>query len=500
MGGGGAWGAGGVEGAGGGRPSDFVELLEVGLQDLAFEDEAGEFAFADDGDEAGGFEFLDVVGESGGGDGLAGADVGALDALGAGADLFQDVVAARVGEGFGDEARLAFREGLWFGSWRHVGLLYGEEATGGAVGCGDAVHLRDNGVVSGGEAGGNLDVELIELREGGHEAAEGDGGRRAANGNGVGRGDSADGGGELGDGDFRIRWSETSAVEHDGFSGTGGRGGGGSGGKESGLAEEGAVGVSGGEVFAVEGEESRAHGREGGDGGLAGLAIVGDLDDDGPGGCVFWREDVDLRGADIGDVGGFVVDGDGDAVEGSGKVAVGDVGARPGAGSGGEISAANGGPGAGGDAGLETGAVDDGGGGGKLRFPGRASGGDVEDGGIDVVAGGFLVIAVGGVGGDIEFDIAAAGGGRPFDIEGNGTGRTEARAGFGMCGVEDSGAGRARLDAATGADDIGVGIENIEVARLEIGGIGGEAGGQLEAPALLAWIGDLDLEVLGDAG
>src|SRR5260370_13294207 len=49
----------------------FREPVEIGAQDGALEDEAGELAFAQDLDQAGGFAFLDVLGERRGADAVA---------------------------------------------------------------------------------------------------------------------------------------------------------------------------------------------------------------------------------------------------------------------------------------------------------------------------------------------------------------------------------------------------------------------------------------------
>jgi hypothetical protein len=78
---------------------DLSELLEVSVEDVALEDEAGELALALDVDEASVLEFLDVVGEGGGTDVVGGLQRAAGHGVGAGADLAEDLVAARFGEG-----------------------------------------------------------------------------------------------------------------------------------------------------------------------------------------------------------------------------------------------------------------------------------------------------------------------------------------------------------------------------------------------------------------
>ena len=92
---------------------------EVALQDVALQAEAGEFALAGDFDEAGGFQFLHMVGQGGGCDGLTSANIGTGGSVFAGADLLQDLMASRIGQGLRDQVNLMLGKGFLF---RHGGL------------------------------------------------------------------------------------------------------------------------------------------------------------------------------------------------------------------------------------------------------------------------------------------------------------------------------------------------------------------------------------------
>jgi hypothetical protein len=83
------------------------EAVEVGAEDVALQNEVGEFSLALDADEAGVFQFFHVVREGGCADGLAFAEAGTRCGAVAAADLGEDFVAARGGEGLGDEGELA---------------------------------------------------------------------------------------------------------------------------------------------------------------------------------------------------------------------------------------------------------------------------------------------------------------------------------------------------------------------------------------------------------
>ena len=86
---------------------DFCQTVEISLQHIALEYEGGELPFADDLDESCGLEFFHVVRERRGADGLALAKITAGDAAFL-AYLFEDLVAARIGQRSGDEPNLLF--------------------------------------------------------------------------------------------------------------------------------------------------------------------------------------------------------------------------------------------------------------------------------------------------------------------------------------------------------------------------------------------------------
>src|SRR3954454_6541929 len=91
---------------------DFCELGNIGVKDALWEHQAGEFALPNNQNQAGGFQFLEVVGEGSRRDGLALTKVGASGAVHFGGNLFEDLVAARVGERLGDELELLIGETL----------------------------------------------------------------------------------------------------------------------------------------------------------------------------------------------------------------------------------------------------------------------------------------------------------------------------------------------------------------------------------------------------
>jgi hypothetical protein len=95
------------------RTLDLGELLEVGVEDVALQGEAGELALALDVDEAGVLQLLDVVGEGRGADVVGGMEGAAGHGVGAGADLAQNLVATWLGEGAGDRDELPLGELRW---------------------------------------------------------------------------------------------------------------------------------------------------------------------------------------------------------------------------------------------------------------------------------------------------------------------------------------------------------------------------------------------------
>ena len=84
------------------------EAVEVGAQDVRLGKVVDELTFFFGADQAGGFKLFHEVREGGGGyvDAVAHAATGGAGALGA--DLLEDLVAARVGESTGDEGELVF--------------------------------------------------------------------------------------------------------------------------------------------------------------------------------------------------------------------------------------------------------------------------------------------------------------------------------------------------------------------------------------------------------
>jgi hypothetical protein len=86
------------------------ETVEIGVEDIALQDEVGELALPFDADETGGCEFLHVVGEGGGADGLRFRDAGTGRGAVATADLGEDFIAARRRERTGDEGELPVGE------------------------------------------------------------------------------------------------------------------------------------------------------------------------------------------------------------------------------------------------------------------------------------------------------------------------------------------------------------------------------------------------------
>ncbi len=89
---------------------NFLQIGPVGVQDVTLQLEMGEFTLATNGDQASGFEFLHVVGERGGADRLAPTNLGAGYATFRSADLLQDFVASRIGQGLRYQMNLAFRK------------------------------------------------------------------------------------------------------------------------------------------------------------------------------------------------------------------------------------------------------------------------------------------------------------------------------------------------------------------------------------------------------
>lgn len=85
-------------------------MLQVGVQHIALQGQAGKFALAADGDQAGSLQLLHVVGQSGGADGLTFANLSAGGAVSFGADLLQNLMASRIGQRLRDPVYLLLRK------------------------------------------------------------------------------------------------------------------------------------------------------------------------------------------------------------------------------------------------------------------------------------------------------------------------------------------------------------------------------------------------------
>jgi len=94
---------------------DFCETVEIGLEHIALKNQVGEFAFANDFNQAGCFQFLDVMGESGGAYGMEFVEPAAGGGVLICADLFEDLIAPRLGQGPGNLCEVAIRELAGFG-------------------------------------------------------------------------------------------------------------------------------------------------------------------------------------------------------------------------------------------------------------------------------------------------------------------------------------------------------------------------------------------------
>ena len=87
-----------------------LEAVEVGSEDVGLGKVVDELAVFFGADEAGGLEFFHVMRQGGGGDTDAVAHGAAGGGGGLGADFFEDLVAAGVGKGAGDELDLVLGE------------------------------------------------------------------------------------------------------------------------------------------------------------------------------------------------------------------------------------------------------------------------------------------------------------------------------------------------------------------------------------------------------
>ena len=82
------------------------ELVEIGAQNVALQDEVGELTFADDLEEARRLQLLDMMGERSRGDAVFLVQRHAGGRLGLGSEFLQNSHAARFGERTGDQFEL----------------------------------------------------------------------------------------------------------------------------------------------------------------------------------------------------------------------------------------------------------------------------------------------------------------------------------------------------------------------------------------------------------
>src|SRR2546425_141427 len=82
------------------------QMVQVGSEDIALQDQVSELSLSDDGDEPGRLQFLDVMRKSGGAYRLAPAHIGARHAAVSRANLPENLVAAWISQGLGDQMHL----------------------------------------------------------------------------------------------------------------------------------------------------------------------------------------------------------------------------------------------------------------------------------------------------------------------------------------------------------------------------------------------------------
>lgn len=83
-------------------------MLDVGLQHISLQDQAGELAGSQDGDKPCRFKLFNVMRKSSGAHGLALAHVRAGDSAVSRANLLEYLVAPRIRQRLGDQAYLTF--------------------------------------------------------------------------------------------------------------------------------------------------------------------------------------------------------------------------------------------------------------------------------------------------------------------------------------------------------------------------------------------------------
>ncbi len=89
---------------------DSGESIQVGAQDVALQNEIGEFAFTNDLDQSGGFQFFHMMRKGGGAYPVRFVKDGAGRRAFAGPDLLEYLVASRLGQGARDARELPVRQ------------------------------------------------------------------------------------------------------------------------------------------------------------------------------------------------------------------------------------------------------------------------------------------------------------------------------------------------------------------------------------------------------
>ena len=86
--------------------SDFRQMIQIGLEDVALQHKVGKFAVPNDGNETCRFQLFDVMRERGGAHGLTVVHRGAGHGAVLYTNLFQNFVPSRISQSLRDEAHL----------------------------------------------------------------------------------------------------------------------------------------------------------------------------------------------------------------------------------------------------------------------------------------------------------------------------------------------------------------------------------------------------------
>lgn len=89
-----------------GFSSNFCQMVNIGLENIALQHQMCELALAENSNQAGRFQLFDVMRKCGCCDGLATAHIRAGHSFIPCANLLQDFMAARIGQSFGNQANL----------------------------------------------------------------------------------------------------------------------------------------------------------------------------------------------------------------------------------------------------------------------------------------------------------------------------------------------------------------------------------------------------------